>query len=95
MDIIQQRVLLQQRQFEAFQRREFLRKSRKIRKMFSYLTDDELREALKEFNDEVNNAILNFTRPEYLSKIRKTIAEKFYGLNRSGACSLCLRISTD
>lgn len=84
MDIIQQRVLLQQRQFETFQRREFLRKSRKIRKVFPHLTDDELREALKEFNDDVNNVILNFTGTEYLSKIRKLIAAKFDSANKNG-----------
>lgn len=53
-EIIAQRVALQQRQFAAYERRENIRKSAKIRKMFDYVCDEEILELLKDCNgDEV------------------------------------------
>ncbi|KAI9101121.1 hypothetical protein DFS34DRAFT_613233 [Phlyctochytrium arcticum] len=42
--------------------------------MFDYLRTEEIEEALKEAADDEDAAILNFTQPPYLLKIRKTIA---------------------
>lgn len=54
-DIIAKRVALQQRQFAEFERRETLRKSTKIRAMFEYVSDEEIKEMLVDCNhDEVN-----------------------------------------
>lgn len=53
-DIISQRVALQQRQFAAYEIRENKRKSEKIWKMFDYICDEEVKELLKDCdNDEV------------------------------------------
>lgn len=53
-EIIAQRVALQQRQFAAYERRENIRKSSKIRKMFDYVCDEEILELLKDCSgDEV------------------------------------------
>ncbi|KND00622.1 uncharacterized protein SPPG_09139 [Spizellomyces punctatus DAOM BR117] len=76
MDIIQQRVALQQRQFQEYQRRENARKFAKIRNMFEYLRTEEIEEALEEANNDEDAAILKFTQTAYLMKLRKRIAEK-------------------
>lgn len=56
-EIIAQRVALQQRQFAAYERREHVRKSIKILKMFDYICDEEIVELLKDCNhDEVSIA---------------------------------------
>lgn len=53
-DIIQQRIALQQEKFKQFEQREFLGKSGKIREVFDFLSDDEIKKALSENdNDEV------------------------------------------
>ncbi|KAJ2636173.1 hypothetical protein GGF40_003165 [Coemansia sp. RSA 1286] len=74
MTIIQQRVALQQQQFAEFERREFAHKARRIRLMYGYLDDDEIREALKEGSNDVDETIYQFSTPGYLLKLRKAIA---------------------
>ncbi|TPX58433.1 hypothetical protein PhCBS80983_g03128 [Powellomyces hirtus] len=77
MSIIQQRVALQQRQFQEYQRREAVRKSSKIRSMFDFLRREEIEEALVEAKDDEDAVILNFAQPHYLMKLRKAIALKY------------------
>ncbi|KAJ2853045.1 hypothetical protein GGI22_005026 [Coemansia erecta] len=72
--IIQQRVALQQRQFAEFERREFAHKSRRIRNVYGYLDDEEMREALVEARNDVDEAIYQFSAPGYLMKLRRAIA---------------------
>ncbi|KAJ2367845.1 hypothetical protein IW150_005570, partial [Coemansia sp. RSA 2607] len=74
MSIIKQRVALQQKQFAEFERREFAHKARRIRQMYSYLDDEEIREALKEGKNDVDETIYQFSTPGYLMKLRKAIA---------------------
>ncbi|KAJ3029628.1 hypothetical protein HDV00_009523 [Rhizophlyctis rosea] len=76
MAIIQKRVALQQKQFQEYERREMARKICKIKSVFEFLKVDEIREALAETKNDEDAAILNFTQPEYLMKLRKTIALK-------------------
>lgn len=52
MDIIQQRVALQQRQFQEFEKRERERKSRKIRDVYDFLSDEEINEMLEDCKNE-------------------------------------------
>ncbi|KAJ1890026.1 hypothetical protein LPJ66_007712, partial [Kickxella alabastrina] len=74
MSIINQRVALQQRQFAEFERREFAHNAKRIRKMYGYLDDEEIREALKEGKNDVDETIYQFSTPGYLLKLRKSIA---------------------
>ncbi|KAJ1728395.1 hypothetical protein LPJ61_004054, partial [Coemansia biformis] len=74
MAIIQQRVALQQQQFAEFERKEFAHKAQRIRNMYSYLDDDEIREALKEGANDVDEAIYQLSAAGYLLKLRKAIA---------------------
>ncbi|KAI9361513.1 hypothetical protein BD770DRAFT_383558 [Pilaira anomala] len=76
-EIIAQRVALQQRQFAAYEKREIVRKSRKIRKIFDYICDEEILELLKECDENEDEVIYCLTKPNYLSEIRKTIALKY------------------
>ncbi|KAI8870876.1 hypothetical protein GQ42DRAFT_134232 [Ramicandelaber brevisporus] len=76
-DIIQQRVQLQQRRFAEFERREFERKARKIRQMFDYITDEELKEILADCRNDEDDALVSLTQPTYLNGIRKTVAMKY------------------
>ncbi|KAI9258379.1 hypothetical protein EDC94DRAFT_521929, partial [Helicostylum pulchrum] len=76
-EIIAQRVALQQKQFAAYEKRENLRKSRKIRKMFDYVCDEEILELLKQCDENEDEVIYCLTKPNYLSDIRKTIALKY------------------
>lgn len=56
MDIIQQRVKLQQRQFQEYERREHARKSRKIKTVYDYLSEEEIAAMLKDCShNEVKN----------------------------------------
>lgn len=56
MDIIQQRVALQQRQFQEYERRELARKSKKIKSVYDYLSDEEIAVMLKDCShNEVRN----------------------------------------
>jgi hypothetical protein len=52
MDIIQQRVALQQRQFQEFEKRERERKSRKIKAVHDFLNEEELTEMLEDCKNE-------------------------------------------
>ncbi|KAJ2783659.1 hypothetical protein H4R18_001569 [Coemansia javaensis] len=74
MAIIQQRVALQRQQFAEFERKEFAHKARRIRDMYAYLDDDEIREALKEGENDVDEAIYRLSAPGYLLALRKAIA---------------------
>ncbi|KAJ1822307.1 hypothetical protein LPJ60_002107 [Coemansia sp. RSA 2675] len=74
MSIIKQRVALQQQQFAEFERREFEHKARRVRLMYGYLDDEEIREALKEGKNDADETIYQFSTPGYLLKLRKTIA---------------------
>ncbi|KAJ1848570.1 hypothetical protein LPJ70_000968, partial [Coemansia sp. RSA 2708] len=76
MVIIQQRVALQQQQFAEFERREFAHKAQRIRQMYSYLDDDEIREALKEGHNDVDETIYQFSTPGYLTRLRRAIAQR-------------------
>jgi hypothetical protein len=48
MDIIQKRVALQQRQFQEYERREQSRKSKKIKTVYDYLSEEEISVMLKD-----------------------------------------------
>ncbi|KAJ1973963.1 hypothetical protein H4R35_003843 [Dimargaris xerosporica] len=74
LDIIQKRVALQQRQFAEFERREFARKARKIRTMFDYLSDEEIKFALDTFRQDEEEVIVQFSCPGYLYSVRKELA---------------------
>ncbi|ORY07750.1 hypothetical protein K493DRAFT_332660 [Basidiobolus meristosporus CBS 931.73] len=76
MDIIAQRVAIQQRRFAEFERREFEQKARKIRTMFDYLSDDEIKHALKQWSNDEDEVIVQFAQPGYLSRLRKALAKK-------------------
>ncbi|KAI8098333.1 uncharacterized protein B0P05DRAFT_7135 [Gilbertella persicaria] len=76
MDIIQKRVALQQRQFKEFERREHARKSKKIKAVYDYLTDEEITEMLQDCKNDEEEVIVRLTQPGYLSSVRKTIATK-------------------
>ncbi|KAG2203617.1 hypothetical protein INT47_011711 [Mucor saturninus] len=76
-EIIAQRVALQQRQFAAYERRENIRKSAKIRKMFDYVCDEEILECLKDCNGDEDEVIYRLTKPAYLCDIRKAISLKY------------------
>ncbi|KAI9477805.1 MAG: hypothetical protein EXX96DRAFT_568280 [Benjaminiella poitrasii] len=77
MDIIQKRVALQQRQFQEFERRENARKSKKIRSVYDYLTDEEISEMLEDCKHDEEEVIVRLTQPGYLIGIRKIIATKY------------------
>ncbi|KAI8057224.1 hypothetical protein BDF22DRAFT_670182 [Syncephalis plumigaleata] len=76
IDIIQQRVALQQKQFAEFERRELRRKADKVRQTFDYITDDEVAFALKQLDNDEDELILNLSQPMYLNMIRKELAAK-------------------
>lgn len=55
-DIIQQRVALQQRQFQEYERREQARKSKKIKTVYDYLSEEEISVMLADCgHNEVRN----------------------------------------
>lgn len=55
MDIIQQRVALQQRQFQEYEKREHIRKSKKIKTVYDYLSEEEIAAMLTDCrHNEVN-----------------------------------------
>ncbi|KAI9025839.1 hypothetical protein CLU79DRAFT_743325 [Phycomyces nitens] len=76
MDIIQQRVALQQRQFAEYERRETNRKSKKIKEMFDYLTPEEIEEMLIDCGHDEDEVIVRLTQNGYLLGIRRVIATK-------------------
>ncbi|ORX81632.1 hypothetical protein K493DRAFT_308021 [Basidiobolus meristosporus CBS 931.73] len=75
MDIIAQRVALQQRRFAEFERKEFEQKARKIRTMFDYLSDEEIKHALKQWSNDEEEVIVQFAQSGYLLRIRKALAK--------------------
>ncbi|RUS20171.1 hypothetical protein BC937DRAFT_86241 [Endogone sp. FLAS-F59071] len=77
MDIIQKRVALQQRQFAEYERREKLRKSRKICAMFDYVCEEEIDEMLLDCEGDEEEVVVRLTQPGYLYGIRKIIATKY------------------
>ncbi|KAK9759614.1 hypothetical protein K7432_017208 [Basidiobolus ranarum] len=76
MDIIAQRVAIQQRRFAEFERREFEQKARKIRSMFDYLSDEEIKHSLKQWSNDEEEVIVQFAQPGYLLRIRRALAKK-------------------
>ncbi|KAG1383435.1 hypothetical protein G6F61_001369 [Rhizopus arrhizus] len=76
MDIIQKRVALQQRQFQEFEKREYKRKSIKIKGVYGYLSDEEISEMLVDCSHDEEEVIVRLTQPTYLLDIRRTIATK-------------------
>ncbi|KAI9282245.1 hypothetical protein BY458DRAFT_537726 [Sporodiniella umbellata] len=76
MDIIQQRVALQQRQFQEFEKREHKRKSIKIKSVYDYLSSEEMSEMLIDCKHDEEEVIVRLTQPTYLLDIRRTIATK-------------------
>ncbi|KAI7872664.1 hypothetical protein BDF14DRAFT_1877150 [Spinellus fusiger] len=76
MDIIQQRVALQQRQFAEYERRETTRKSKKIKELYDYLTPEELDEMLVDCGHDEDEVIVRLTQSGYLLGIRRLIATK-------------------
>ncbi|KAI8997410.1 hypothetical protein BDB01DRAFT_771026 [Pilobolus umbonatus] len=76
MDIIQQRVALQQRQFQEFERKEQAQKSRKIKAVYDYLTQEEIAQMLVDCSHDEEEVIVRLTQPGYLLDIRKVIATK-------------------
>ncbi|KAI8144803.1 hypothetical protein BJV82DRAFT_667355 [Fennellomyces sp. T-0311] len=76
-DIVAQRVALQQRQFMEYERREKIRKSKKIRNMFEHVNDEEIQEMLVDCDGDEDEVIYRLTKPGYLAEIRKHIALKY------------------
>ncbi|PVU98234.1 hypothetical protein BB559_001744 [Furculomyces boomerangus] len=77
MEIIKQRVELQQKQFAMFERREFAVKSKKIRDVFEYLNDEEIVLTLKKTKNNEEEAIIQLSAPGFLIEIRKEIAQQY------------------
>ncbi|ORX46959.1 hypothetical protein DM01DRAFT_1339275 [Hesseltinella vesiculosa] len=75
--IIQQKVALQQRQFAEFERREKLRKFKKVFALYDYLSLEELEDMLKDCSNDEDEMIVRLTQSDYLFKIRKAIALKY------------------
>ncbi|KAK9767379.1 hypothetical protein K7432_002864 [Basidiobolus ranarum] len=75
MDIIAQRVAIQQRRFAEFERREFEQKARKIRTMFDYLCDEEIKHALKQWSNDEEEVIVQFAQTGYVLRVRKALAK--------------------
>ncbi|KAF9999883.1 hypothetical protein BGZ80_006472, partial [Entomortierella chlamydospora] len=74
MDIIQQRIAFQQRQFAAFEEREKQRRYKKLRQHYGYLVEAEIDEALEDCNNDEDDVFVQFSTRGYLEKIRRTIA---------------------
>ncbi|KAJ3091669.1 hypothetical protein HK102_013857, partial [Quaeritorhiza haematococci] len=75
--IIQQRVAIHQKLCEAHGRIQFLKKAARIRAVFEYLTEEEIKEILQEVDGNDDTAILNLTQPNTLTRIRQVIALKY------------------
>ncbi|KAI8084500.1 uncharacterized protein BX664DRAFT_387233 [Halteromyces radiatus] len=76
MDIIQQRVALQQRQFAEYEKREKVRKFQKVFAIYDYLTVEEMDEMLQDCKNDEDEIIVRLTQPGYLLEIRRKIATK-------------------
>lgn len=74
MDIIQQRIAFQQRQFAAFEEKEKLRRYRKLKQHYGYLVEAEMDEALEDCANDEDDVFAQFSTRGYLEKIRRTIA---------------------
>ncbi|KAF8974921.1 hypothetical protein BGZ46_009593 [Entomortierella lignicola] len=74
MDIIQQRIAFQQRQFAAFEEREKQRRYKKLKQHYGYLKEAEIDEALEDCNNDEDDVFVQFSIRGYLEKIRRTIA---------------------
>lgn len=75
-DIIQQRVALQQRQFQEYERREQARKSKKIKTVYDYLSEEEITVMLADCGHNEEEVIGRLSEGGYLQGIRKEIALK-------------------
>ncbi|CAO3631143.1 unnamed protein product [Mucor hiemalis] len=75
-DIIQQRVALQQRQFQEYERREQARKSKKIKTVYDYLSEEEIAVMLADCGHNEEEVIGRLSEGGYLQGIRKEIAIK-------------------
>ncbi|KAJ3223869.1 hypothetical protein HK099_000589 [Clydaea vesicula] len=73
MEIIEKRVKLQQEQFKEFQSRDLKRKYKRFKQEWEFLTLEEVELALKETNENEEQAFLNFTDKTYIAKIRKNL----------------------
>ncbi|KAG0199606.1 hypothetical protein BGX28_007131 [Mortierella sp. GBA30] len=74
MDIIQQRIAFQQRQFAAFEEKEKQRRYKKLKQHYGYLTEAEIDEALEDCANDEDDVFVQFSTRGYLEKIRRTIA---------------------
>ncbi|KAF9187993.1 hypothetical protein BGZ51_000929 [Haplosporangium sp. Z 767] len=74
MDIIQQRIAFQQRQFAAFEEKEKQRRYKKLKQHYGYLVEAEIDEALEDCANDEDDVFVQFSTPGYLEKIRRTIA---------------------
>ncbi|KAL1923320.1 uncharacterized protein VTP21DRAFT_8300 [Calcarisporiella thermophila] len=83
-EIIQKRIALQQRKFQAFEQREKQRKYRKIKAMFDYLVEEEMDYVLEECDGDEEEAIVKFTGWGYLAEVRRGIATRFTEKESSG-----------
>jgi len=77
--IIQKRVMLQQLQFQEYEKKDFYRKLDKITGLYNFLNEEEVKTALEDCNNDEEQVILNLTQQEYLPKIRRLIALKYAG----------------
>ncbi|OUM61102.1 hypothetical protein PIROE2DRAFT_12974, partial [Piromyces sp. E2] len=77
--IIQKRVMLQQLQFQEYEKKDFYRKLDKITGLYNFLNEEEVKAALEDSNQDEEQVILNLTQQDYLPKIRRLIALKYAG----------------
>ncbi|ORX57097.1 hypothetical protein BCR36DRAFT_395252 [Piromyces finnis] len=75
--IIQKRVMLQQLQFQEYEKKDFYRKLDKITGLYNFLNEEEVKTSLEDSNQDEEQVILNLTQQEYLPKIRRLIALKY------------------
>ncbi|ORX83354.1 hypothetical protein BCR32DRAFT_267018 [Anaeromyces robustus] len=75
--IIQKRVMLQQLQFQEYEKKDFYRKLDKITGLYNFLNEEEVKAALEDCNNDEEQVILNLTQQDYLPKIRRIIALKY------------------
>ncbi|KAF8935396.1 hypothetical protein BGZ47_009965 [Haplosporangium gracile] len=74
MDIIQQRVAFQQRQFAAYEEKEKQRRYKKLKSHYGYLVEAEIDEALEDCANDEDDVFVQFSTLGYLEKIRRIIA---------------------
>ncbi|KAF9581085.1 hypothetical protein BGW38_002026 [Lunasporangiospora selenospora] len=74
MDIIQQRIAFQQRQFAAFEEREKQRRYNKLRQHYANLVEAEIDEAFEDCANDEDDVFVQFSTRGYLEKIRRIIA---------------------